>query len=101
MTPRKDSVQEAAEYAKRQRARERRAAIKAARTFVGARKIERTEPKPAIKVGDFVNVHGFTGTVVEIREFGFVYEGGPGEFIYYRFDWTIKSQTRTCWILEQ
>jgi hypothetical protein len=57
--------------------------------------------RPAVKVGDLVKVHGFIGAVVEIRELGFVYEGSPGEFIYYRFDWTIEPEPKTCWILEQ
>jgi hypothetical protein len=58
--------------------------------------------RPGIKAGDFVKVHGYIGTVREVRDNGFWYETeNDGERIFYQFAWTIESQPRTCWILEQ
>jgi hypothetical protein len=58
--------------------------------------------RAAVKVGDFVKVHGYIGEVTEVHDNGFWYETeNDGERIFYQFDWTIDPQPRTCWILEQ
>jgi hypothetical protein len=93
MTPQKDSMLEAAEYATKVRAREARKAR------LG---LARNRNRPAIRVGDLVKVHGYLGEVARTLPARIVYTTGcPGERIFYKYSSQIEKRPRTCWILEQ